>query len=74
MFDPTDKPRVFGLAPGVNFGQAVVDGLLDLTKDQPADALARVEVLVNTRRMMRRMQLRLHCLRAKFVLSLIILF
>lgn len=56
MFDPTDKPRVFGLAPGVDFGLAVVDGLLNLTKDHPADALARVEVLVNTRRMMRRMQ------------------
>ncbi|RYG91310.1 double-strand break repair protein AddB [Loktanella sp. IMCC34160] len=56
MFEPTDRPRVFGLAPGVDFGKAVVDGLLDRTRTQPPEALARVEVFVNTRRMARRMQ------------------
>ncbi len=54
MFKAQSEPRVFTLSIGCNFAQAFVDGLLARFEDQPPDALARVEVFVNTRRMERR--------------------
>ena len=56
MFDPQDKPRVFHLPPGVDFPRALIDGLR--ARCDPADplALARVQVIVNTRRMARRLR------------------
>lgn len=56
MFEAGDTPRVFGLAPGVDFPQALVDGLLHRMNGQPPEALARVDLLVNTRRMARRLR------------------
>ena len=56
MFDPTDAPRVFGVPLGVDFPKALVEGLLTLHKNQPPEALARVHLIVNTRRMARRIR------------------
>src|SRR6056297_1627977 len=51
MFDPTDAPRVFGVPLGVDFPKALVEGLLALQDGKPPEALARVHLIVNTRRM-----------------------
>lgn len=56
MFDPSDTPRVFGLPPGVDFGQAVINGLLTRCDLSRPEALAQVVILVNTRRMQRRLR------------------
>ncbi|MDA7427647.1 double-strand break repair protein AddB [Primorskyibacter aestuariivivens] len=56
MFEPQDRPRVFGLAPGVDFPQALVDGLRARMAGQPPEAMARVELIVNTERMRRRIR------------------
>lgn len=56
MFEPSPSPRVFGLPPGVDFPAALIDGLLERLTDQPPEALGRVHLIVNTRRMARRIQ------------------
>ena len=56
MFEPSHVPRVFGLPPGVDFPKALVDGLMAKQAGQPPEALARVELIVNTRRMARRIR------------------
>ena len=56
MFDPSLTPRVFGLPPGVDFPKALVAGLVARHKNLPPEALARVTLVVNTRRMARRIQ------------------
>src|SRR6056297_825733 len=56
MFDPSDAPRVFGVPLGVDFPKALVNGLLALHKNQPPEAMARVHLIVNTRRMARRIR------------------
>lgn len=56
MFEPMEEPRVFGLPAGVDFPQRLVDGLLHRFAGQPPEALARVELLVNTQRMARRLR------------------
>jgi double-strand break repair protein AddB len=56
MFEPTDSPRVFGLAPGLDFPRALVEGLRARHAGQPPEALARVTLIVNTRRMARRIR------------------
>lgn len=55
MFDPA-APRIFGLAPGVDFPRALAEGLLARTKGAPPEALARVEIFLNTGRMQRRLR------------------
>lgn len=55
MFEPSDTPRLFGLPPGVDFPRAVVEGLRARFCGEPPEALARVNLFVNTRRMQRRM-------------------
>ncbi|MEJ2023344.1 MAG: double-strand break repair protein AddB, partial [Maritimibacter sp.] len=55
MFETSPKPRLFAVPPGVDFPRAVVDGLRERFRDQPPEALARVTLYVNTRRMQRRM-------------------
>ncbi len=55
MFDPSDTPRVFGVDLGIDYPKAVVDGIIERTKHLPPEALARVTIFVNTRRMARRM-------------------
>ena len=56
MFEPSLTPRVFGVPVGVDFPKALVNGLIAQMSDQPPHALARVDVIVNTRRMARRMR------------------
>tara|TARA_R110002049_G_scaffold117332_1_gene270411 strand:- start:19696 stop:22653 length:2958 start_codon:yes stop_codon:yes gene_type:complete len=56
MFDAQDQARVFGLAPGVDFPRALVRGLQERLEGQPPDAMARVELIVNTTRMARRLR------------------
>jgi double-strand break repair protein AddB len=56
MFEPTDSPRVFGLSPGLDFPRALVEGLRARQSGQPPEALARVTLIVNTRRMARRIR------------------
>ncbi len=45
--------RVFALPPGADFTRALVAGLAARFQDQPPEALARVEIWVNTQRMRR---------------------
>lgn len=53
MFD-SPGPHIFGLAPGLDFPAELVNGLIARTAGQPPEALARVEIHVNTARMRRR--------------------
>ncbi|MGD9864938.1 MAG: double-strand break repair protein AddB, partial [Pseudodonghicola sp.] len=55
MFDAAG-PRVFALPCGVDFPRALIDGLTARMADQPPEALARVHLVVNTRRMARRIR------------------
>jgi double-strand break repair protein AddB len=56
MFETSDGPRVFGLPPGLDFPRALVEGLRVRHAGQPPEALARVTLIVNTRRMARRIR------------------
>ena len=56
MFEPSDRPRVIGLPPGADFPAELATGILARMKDRPPEALARVTILVNTRRMQRRLK------------------
>jgi len=56
VFDPAETPRVFALPPGLDFPAEVVAGLTQRLAGAPPEALARVEIWVNTRRMQRRMR------------------
>lgn len=53
MFDAA-SPRIFALPPGIDFPRQLVAGLIERMKDQPPEAMARVEVFLNTARMRRR--------------------
>ncbi len=55
MFKPSALPRVFAVPPGTDFPKALVDGLHQRS-DGPPEALARVQLVVNTRRMARRVR------------------
>lgn len=57
MFTKTDAPRVYGLPCGVRFPFALKDGLLERLKFQSPDALARVEIFVNSSRMRKDLKL-----------------
>ena len=56
MFEPCDHPRVFGVPLGVDFPRALVDGLTARHGHLPPESLARVRIIVNTRRMARRIR------------------
>ena len=56
MFDPSDKPRVFTLPPGADFPAELLAGLETRMSGQPPEAWARVLLIVNTRRMARRLR------------------
>jgi len=56
MFEGTGTARVFGLAPGVDFPKGLHDGLIQRTAGAPPETLARVQLIVNTARMERRLQ------------------
>lgn len=56
MFEPSKTPRLFALPCGTDFPRALVDGLTQRSNGQPPEALARVELIVNTQRMARRIR------------------
>ena len=56
MFEPQDTPRVLALPPGADFPAELVSGLCARMQSQPPEAMARVELLVNTARMRRSIQ------------------
>lgn len=55
MFESGTVPRVFAVPPGTDFPKALVDGLRQRCSGPP-EALARVELILNTRRMERRVR------------------
>lgn len=57
MFDPSQTtPRLFAVPCGVDFPRALVDGLSQRFANQPPEALARVELILSTERMQRRVR------------------
>ncbi|WP_181893324.1 double-strand break repair protein AddB [Falsiruegeria mediterranea] len=56
MFESSAQPRVFAEAPGVDFPEALVQGLHTRAAAHRPEALARVQLVVNTRRMARRVR------------------
>ena len=56
MFEARTTPRVFGLAPGVDFPKGLHDGLILRSEGHPPETLARVQLIVNTARMERRLK------------------
>lgn len=56
MFEPTDKPRIFGLPPGVDFADSLTKGVMERLQGMPPEEVAKVEIFLNTRRMQRRMR------------------
>lgn len=56
MFEPSKLPRLFALPCGVDFPRALVDGLIQRSISHPPEALAKVELIVNTQRMARRIR------------------
>jgi hypothetical protein len=50
LFSPTEGPRVFALPPGADFSAALVAGLEARLKGQPPEAMARIDLWVNTQR------------------------
>ncbi len=51
-----DRPHLFGIAPGVDFIDAFVEGFWDKTTSMSPEAIARCQIWVNTRRTQRRMR------------------
>lgn len=56
MFDPLDHARVFAAPPGVDFPAVLVAGLHARFAEHPPEAMARTHLIVNTRRMERRIR------------------
>ncbi len=56
MFEHTQNPRIFAVPCGVDFPQALVEGLIARSNHLPPQDLARCEVIVNTSRMARRVR------------------
>ena len=56
MFEPSSSARLFALPPGTDFAEALVKGLKDRLQSHPPEAMARVELLLRTRRMQRRVE------------------
>ena len=56
MFDAQSTPRIFGVPPGADFPRAVLQGIQQKMGTAPPEALAKVEIYVNTRRMQRRLK------------------
>ena len=54
LFEPQDSPRVFAVPNGVDFPRALAQGLIERSTSQPPEGLARVDLILNTARMMRR--------------------
>lgn len=56
MFDHDTGPRIFGAAPGVDFAQGLVDGLIARGQGMTPTDWARTEIYVNTTRMQRQIR------------------
>ena len=56
IFTPTHRPRVFAEPPGADFAAAVARGLRARLAGQPPEAMARVEVYLNTARLQTRLR------------------
>jgi len=56
MFNTTSSPRVFGLPAGVDFPDALVQGLIERCKTRPPEFMSTIELYVNTQRMQRRIR------------------
>ncbi len=56
MFEPSQKPNVFGSPPGVDFAKGLVTGLTERATHMSPSAWAKVEIYVNTTRMQRRIR------------------
>lgn len=56
MFEPQSHPRVYGIAPGIDVAQSIVDGIVDRMRNHPPEAMARVTLILNTKRMARRVR------------------
>ncbi|MDV4144674.1 double-strand break repair protein AddB [Shimia sp. FJ5] len=56
MLEASDRPNVFAIPPGADFPKALVDGLRERFANDPPEALARVELVVNSARMQRRVR------------------
>ena len=56
MFDPQKSPHLFGIPNGVDFPKALVSELTKRMSQRPPHEMAQVEIIVNTRRMARRMR------------------
>ncbi|MEP2718044.1 double-strand break repair protein AddB, partial [Pseudophaeobacter sp.] len=54
LFEAQDGPRIFAVPNGVDFPRALAQGLIQRSSSLPPEDLARVEVILNTARMMRR--------------------
>jgi ATP-dependent helicase/nuclease subunit B len=53
MPDPLDhRPQVYGLAPGIRFPQALVDGFVRRMEARPPEAAAHAVIYLNTARML----------------------
>ena len=59
LFDPSLGPRIFALPPGADFIGALVAGLEARLAGAPPEALADVEIWLNTRRAARALEARL---------------
>ncbi|MDW3223675.1 MAG: double-strand break repair protein AddB [Paracoccaceae bacterium] len=55
MFDDATTHRLFGIAPGIDFPRELANGLASRLAGHPPEAMARVQLIVNTRRMQRRL-------------------
>ncbi|MDC0737758.1 double-strand break repair protein AddB [Cognatishimia sp. SS12] len=56
MFDLLDKARVFGIPPGADFPADLLAGLRTHLSGHPPEAMAKVQLIVNTQRMARRLR------------------
>lgn len=56
VFAPSDAPRVYALPPGADFPRRLAEGLQTRLAPLPPEARARVTVLVNSGRMLRRLR------------------
>ena len=56
MFEPQDTPRLFATPLGTDFSHALLDGLAARLQGLPPEALARVDLYVNTARTQRRLR------------------
>ncbi len=56
MFDPSSRPRLFGLPPGADFPRALVAGLKARMTGQDPAAMAQVTLFLNTTKMRERVR------------------